>query len=703
MKHSITLKFLAVFLAALSLVSAVGSAAAIYALESADLYVIGTDEVQEPLYRTIAEDVATAFTDRYAATNLGNLKELPYTLGRELFPDPRDRADAEHWFITLEQEGTLLAQAGVPSESYGYIRTLTIAPLYFEAYLPVEEEEEEPPAAPTDPTGPSQPLPTEPAEPVRPENYLYTSQENYFHGGRFVTYTLDYYQAPEYTVTVYMREDVLDNSLLYLLITIYPQRFTFIVTLVLALLLAAICMVYLLTSAGWAADGTVTPGGLNRLPLDLYAAVVIASTVGLGWLFVTLWNWGQSEGLHLGNLTLMGVNLLGIFVLVISFFCALAAQIKAKDAFWWHHSIIGWICGRIGAFFRLLGRALAAVRRIMPLMAQWFIIAGILAVIAAVLLILAWNGSALCIFLLVLDILACMALVLYSGWCFAKLIKGVTCMTQGELGHRVDTRYLVGNFRDFALRLNSLSEAAVTAAQRHMRSERMKSELITNVSHDIKTPLTSIINFVDLLQKAQTEEQRQEYLEVLARQSGRMKRLIEDLMELSKASSGSIAVNLQELDAAETVNQALGEFSDKLESAGLTPVFITPREPLMIRADGRLMWRVLSNLLSNAVKYALPGTRLYVDLLQAEEHVLLSLKNISREPLTVDAEELLERFVRGDTARNSEGSGLGLNIAKNLMEVQGGSLQLLLDGDLFKVTLVFPAAPRSAGPTEADE
>ncbi|MBQ9167649.1 MAG: sensor histidine kinase, partial [Oscillospiraceae bacterium] len=205
----------------------------------------------------------------------------------------------------------------------------------------------------------------------------------------------------------------------------------------------------------------------------------------------------------------------------------------------------------------------------------------------------------------------------------------------------------------------------------------------------IKTPLTSIINFVDLLQKPHTEEEGTQYLEVLNRQSHRLKRLIEDLMDLSKASTGNMTVNITEMDAVEVVNQALGEFADKLEAVQLTPVFREPEIPAPILADGRLAWRVLSNLLSNAVKYALPGTRLYVDVVPLEGKVLISLKNISREQLSISAEELMERFVRGDASRNTEGSGLGLNIARSLMEVQHGQLQLLVDGDLFKVTLLF--------------
>ena len=225
-----------------------------------------------------------------------------------------------------------------------------------------------------------------------------------------------------------------------------------------------------------------------------------------------------------------------------------------------------------------------------------------------------------------------------------------------------------------------------------MKSERMRTELITNVSHDIKTPLTSIINFVDLMKKPHSDEEGEEYLAVLDRQSQRLKRLIDDLMDMSKASSGNMSLELVKIDGAETVNQALGEFADKLERAGLTPVFRHPEEPVLIRADGKHLWRVLSNLLGNAVKYALPDTRLYIDLMELQGNGVIAIKNISREQLNVDAEELMERFVRGDASRNTEGSGLGLNIAKSLTELQGGQMHLTVDGDLFKVTLIFPLA-----------
>ena len=186
--------------------------------------------------------------------------------------------------------------------------------------------------------------------------------------------------------------------------------------------------------------------------------------------------------------------------------------------------------------------------------------------------------------------------------------------------------------------------------------------------------------------------QGEQYLEVLSRQSLRLKKLIDDLMDLSKASTGNINVEMDYVDAVEAINQALGEFSDKLDRAALYPVFRCPDEPVVIQADGRLLWRVMSNLLSNAVKYAMPGTRVYIDLVTAEGAAVLQMKNISRDQLNINADELMERFVRGDAARNTEGSGLGLNIAKSLVELQKGQMHLMVDGDLFKVTIVLPLA-----------
>lgn len=223
-----------------------------------------------------------------------------------------------------------------------------------------------------------------------------------------------------------------------------------------------------------------------------------------------------------------------------------------------------------------------------------------------------------------------------------------------------------------------------------MKSERFKTELITNVSHDIKTPLTSIINYVDLIKKENPENENiKNYIEVLDRQSGRLKKLIEDLVEASKASTGSLAVNLAESDVSVLLSQTVGEFDERLKAAGLTAVLGLPEKPVLIMADGRHLWRVFDNLMNNICKYSQKGTRVYLDVAESSGTVTVIFKNISAYELNISGEELTERFVRGDRSRNTEGSGLGLSIARSLTELQDGTLDIDIDGDLFKVTLTF--------------
>ena len=394
-------------------------------------------------------------------------------------------------------------------------------------------------------------------------------------------------------------------------------------------------------------------------------------------------------------LVLSVVSFYAVALLGTSFFFAFAAQVKGKNFFWWKNSIVGRLLGLIYRGVRFLWRVFHKLVKMLPLIWQWILTAALMVFVPIVFIAFAsvsyGFGEVFWVLMTAGAFFADIGLVLYGAYAFGLLLKGAKQMAKGDLSSKVNDKYLFFCFDEFADALNALANVAVVAAKEQMRSERMKTELITNVSHDIKTPLTSIINYVDLLKSAKTEEERQQYLEVLGRQSQSMKRLLEDLMEMSKASSGNITVEPQNLDAAETVNQALGEYADKLENAGLTPVFRQPEQLVYIHADGRLTWRVLSNLLSNVVKYALPGTRVYLELTRKDPWVELSVKNISREELTVNAKELMERFVRGDASRNTEGSGLGLNIAQSLMDAQGGSLEVQLDGDLFKVTLRFPA------------
>ena len=239
--------------------------------------------------------------------------------------------------------------------------------------------------------------------------------------------------------------------------------------------------------------------------------------------------------------------------------------------------------------------------------------------------------------------------------------------------------------------LNSIASGMSLAVEKQLKSERMKTELITNVSHDIKTPLTSIINYADLIGKEPCENAKiTEYAEVLVRQSVRLKRLIEDLVEASKASTGNLEVCLQPCDASVFLIQADGEYEEKLKKADLTLVVQQSESEIRILADGRRMWRVFDNLMNNICKYAQPGTRVYLILEKKEKKAVITFKNTSREALNISEEELMERFVRGDSSRNTEGNGLGLSIARSLTELQKGTMNIQIDGDLFKAVLEFP-------------
>ena len=271
-----------------------------------------------------------------------------------------------------------------------------------------------------------------------------------------------------------------------------------------------------------------------------------------------------------------------------------------------------------------------------------------------------------------------------------ELYKCAKEMAEGNLDRKADTSKMFWVFRAHGEHLNQISDGMAKAVEARMKSEHLKTELITNVSHDIKTPLTSIINYVDLLQKDDMDEKtRQEYIEVLSRQSARLKKLIEDLVEASKASTGNIQINWADIDANMLLEQAVAEYEDKLVNAGLKVVFTRSEVPAVIRADGQHLWRVFDNLLANISKYAMPGTRVYASVIHETGSVRIEFKNISREALNVSSDELMERFVRGDSSRNTEGSGLGLSIANSLCTLMRADFKLSIDGDLFKAVIEF--------------
>ena len=298
-----------------------------------------------------------------------------------------------------------------------------------------------------------------------------------------------------------------------------------------------------------------------------------------------------------------------------------------------------------------------------------------------------FTGLWLCLNLLVL-----LALCWWTVH-FRRLRQGSQAIASGNLNHQIETQHMPRDLRLYAEDLNNISTGISNAVNEQMKSERFKAELITNVSHDLKTPLTSIINYVNLLKSTRQDDPTAlEYIEVLDRKSQRLKKLTEDLVEASKASTGALSVNREKISMSQLLDQALGEWTEKLGERKLTVVSNLPDGDTWVYADGRLLWRVIDNLLSNCAKYAMEGTRIYLDLTRGKGQVTLSVKNISREPLNVPPERLMERFVRGEESRTTEGSGLGLSIARSLTELQGGTFELTVDGDLFKATVTLSQA-----------
>ena len=272
-----------------------------------------------------------------------------------------------------------------------------------------------------------------------------------------------------------------------------------------------------------------------------------------------------------------------------------------------------------------------------------------------------------------------------------KIKEGIEKISEGELDYKIDLEDIHGEQRKIAEQVNSIGSGLDAAVEKNMKSERLKTDLITNVSHDIKTPLTSIINYVNLLKQEKFDDPKiQRYIEVLEEKSQRLKTLTEDVVEASKVSSGNISLEFMNINMIELIQQTSGEFEEKFQARNLTQIMNLPEEDAIVRVDGRRMWRVLANIYNNAAKYAMEGTRIYADLQTLDGKVIFSLKNISEQPLNISsAEELTERFIRGDLSRSTEGSGLGLSIAKTLTTMMGGTFDLYLDGDLFKVVIIF--------------
>ena len=512
--------------------------------------------------------------------------------------------------------------------------------------------------------------------------YIYTKDDFSYTSGDGEK-TSDPYEMGEsqYAVRIYVDENLPVTDMLSWLTTltriIYSLRFAIYIILMLSALTALMCFIYLMVSAGRRAgvDG-VAVSGFTRLPFDLVTAAVAFLTLW-GLMMISEFSYGAEEviisSLIIG--TLLAAMLVGYFV-------TLATRIKLGGGAWWRNTLIWRLLTLAGRLFGMMWRAI-------PLAWGAVLLYMVVSLTCLIWTLAAPDGVRFFGWLL----FNCVAFpsLLYICAVLTRLKRGCGALAQGKVDSKVDTSHMFGQLKQAGEDLNNIGEGMTLAVEQRLKSERLKTELITNVSHDIKTPLTSIINYTDLLGREQTDNPRvEEYSRELLRQSERMKKLIEDLIEASKASTGNVELHPELMDIGVLLTQCAGEYSQRMEEAGLSLLTNQPDIPMYIMADGSRMWRVLDNLLGNTLKYALRGTRVYLTLTREGENAVVTLKNVSCYPLNIPADELLERFARGDASRSTSGSGLGLSIAKSLTELQGGELTPVVDGDLFKVVLRFP-------------
>ena len=458
------------------------------------------------------------------------------------------------------------------------------------------------------------------------------------------------------------------------LMTLYDYRYVIIIGFLVSIVLVILFWIYLLCAAGHHA-GTDRPrcNTVDRIPLEIFLA-------GEGIAFIGLWiilNSILSVGSIPMDLTLgaMGYILLVLCALLLT----MSVATRCKTHTFWKNTL-AWRVLRL--FHRLFYCIPAVWKGVLILLALW---------LQQMIVIMIDLNRSIWFLMVLLEGAVIFVAAVFAMYQMQKLQEAGEEIARGNLQYQIDTSKMFGALKQHGDNLNNIGQGIAKAVEQKMKSERFKTELITNVSHDIKTPLTSIINYVDLLKKEELpNEAAREYLEVLDRQSARLKKLTEDLVEASKASTGNLPVNAVPTEVGMMLEQAVGEYDERLRASQLETVMDGIDQEAYILADGRLLWRVLDNMMSNTCKYAMPGTRFYVTMKPEKKEVRIILRNISKYPLNVSSEELMHRFVRGDASRTTEGSGLGLSIAQSLTQLQKGTLQISVDGDLFKAELVFP-------------
>lgn len=494
----------------------------------------------------------------------------------------------------------------------------------------------------------------------------------------------------------------------------YGMRYTVYPVAVISFLLAVLCFVALMYSAGRRNDREeIVTTMFHRIPWDFLIILVgiICCSIVLAvefTIFVLLGNGNGARGFDIWN-QLTAAKMTAIWMIVyailigsvcLAFCMSTATRIKKKNLLknTVIYRILRWvkrwkIWGKISNITKRMVYIIVHSVEYIPLMGKTIIFLVLISFIELFVFIIAASGYSLELYFAfwIFEKMILVPAILYVVWTLKKLQKAGIKLAAGDMDYQIDTKKMFWEFKQHGENLNHIAEGMNFAVSEKMKSERLKTELITNVSHDIKTPLTSIINYADLIGKEKCENPTiTEYSAVLLRQSERLKRLIEDLVEASKASTGNLDVELAPCEAQIFLTQVFGEYEEKLKEKNLELVTNQPEKSLFVMADGRRMLRIFDNLMTNICKYAQPGTRVYISLEERDDNAIITLKNISHAALNLSVDELMERFVRGDASRNTEGNGLGLSIARSLAELQNGSLNLEIDGDLFKAILQFP-------------
>ena len=451
-----------------------------------------------------------------------------------------------------------------------------------------------------------------------------------------------------------------------------------------AALLALICYALVIWGAGRRKGSEEAyPGLFTAVPFDLFTAAAAALAVFAAKLF---WDAG------LGRTA--GMALAGVSVLTVLSVWCIDIAIRHKMGGVWRTALIARVC-------RVAGDALAGLP-LVPYTALALVTVALVEALAMAFFLPDISFSFVVFWLAEKLVLSALVLCLAAG--FRRLQFAAAEMAAGHLDCPVDTARLPGPLKEHGENLSAIAASTDAAVRQRLKSELFKTNLITNVSHDIKTPLTSIINYTDLICQEKSENPSiTQYAEVLHRQAERLKKLLEDLMQASKVATGNLESHPAPCQVGVLLEQAGGEYEQKLEENQLELVLQKPEEPVTILADGQHLWRVFDNLMNNICKYAQPHTRVYLSLETKDGQAVVTFRNISRNALNVAPDQLLERFSRGDSSRTTEGSGLGLSIAQSLTEMQGGRMELVVDGDLFKIILTFPTVPTPAAEPSAPE